>query len=111
MPRQRRGPAPSRSSARPTVAPARPAPSAQQQTRPATTAAYPPAQKTAAPPAQAPTQSNGPGLFGQMASTAAYVTFIFCLSRLKIFSFLGSEVSELLELLRCGRGFCKLLVK
>jgi hypothetical protein len=74
MPRQGRsggGRAPSR----PSVAPSRPTP---QQTRPATTAAYPPARTNqAAPPAAAPAQqqqgSAGPGLFGQMASTAAYV--------------------------------------
>lgn len=72
MPRQSRPtarPAP----ARPTV-PARsaPAPTQQQQTRPATTyapaAAAPPPAATAAP--AAPT-SQGPGLLGQMASTAA----------------------------------------
>ncbi|KAF3153987.1 hypothetical protein TWF217_011895 [Orbilia oligospora] len=68
MPRQRGG---ARPAARP-AAPARPA--AQQQTRPASTMAAPPAQTHAAPPAtaaQAPSQS--PGLFGQMASTAAGV--------------------------------------
>ncbi|KAM0816318.1 putative CHCH domain-containing protein [Seiridium cardinale] len=70
MPRQRSAgrPAP----ARPTVAPrSAPAPQAQQ-TRPAAT--YAPAQ---APPQQhaapAPAPSQGPGLFGQMASTAAGV--------------------------------------
>ncbi|CZR58432.1 related to small unique nuclear receptor co-repressor [Phialocephala subalpina] len=73
MPRQSRSGGGSRAPSRP-VAPARPAP---QQTRPATTAAYPPAQ-TPHPPAQqaAPPQqqgSAGPGLFGQMASTAAGV--------------------------------------
>jgi len=53
------------------MAPARPAPAAQQ-VRPATTSAYPPAntQTTAPPPTQT---SSGPGLFGQMASTAAGV--------------------------------------
>ncbi|KAL7620966.1 hypothetical protein AAE478_008277 [Parahypoxylon ruwenzoriense] len=69
-----------RSSARP----ARPAPSrptvparapAPQQSRPATT--YAPAQGAAHPPAPAaavaPQASQGPGLFGQMASTAAGV--------------------------------------
>ena len=82
MPRQGRsggGRAPSR----PSVAPARPAP---QQSRPATTAAYPPARTNqAAPPAQQAQQqqgSAGPGLFGQMASTAAYVvdfpSCVFC---------------------------------
>ncbi|KAK2808165.1 hypothetical protein FQN50_004906 [Emmonsiellopsis sp. PD_5] len=72
MPRQRSTPARS-AGARPSAAPARPAPQAQQH-RPATTAAAPPA---AAPPAQAAPapaqQSSGPGLFGQMASTAAGV--------------------------------------
>ncbi|ODA78635.1 hypothetical protein RJ55_06017 [Drechmeria coniospora] len=67
MPRQRSvGRAPSR----PTAA-AAPAP---QQHRPATTMAAPPTH--AAPPQQmapAPVQSAGPGLFGQMASTAAGV--------------------------------------
>lgn len=77
MPRQSRSGGGSRPS-RPTVAPSRPAP---QQTRPATTAAYPPARAApapAAPPAAAPAPvqaqpqaSAGPGLFGQMASTAA----------------------------------------
>jgi len=74
MPRQGRsggGRAPSR----PSPAPSRPAP---QQTRPSTTAAYPPVRTNqAAPPTAAPAQSQqgsaGPGLFGQMASTAAGV--------------------------------------
>ncbi|TVY48121.1 Mitochondrial intermembrane space cysteine motif-containing protein [Lachnellula occidentalis] len=57
-----------RAPSRPTVAPKRPA-APQQQTRPATTAAHPPAQQAPPPPAQ----SAGPGLFGQMASTAAGV--------------------------------------
>ncbi|KAL8925611.1 MAG: hypothetical protein Q9172_002181 [Xanthocarpia lactea] len=69
MPRQQR-----RSSAptRPAVAPKRPAaPTQQQPNRPSSTAAYPPAnaQKPGAP-AQTGQQ---PGLFGQMASTAAGV--------------------------------------
>ncbi|ATZ45393.1 Bcmix17 [Botrytis cinerea B05.10] len=80
MPRQGRsgrGSAPSR----PTVsAPSRPSPSAQQ-TRPATTAAYPPRPAGAAPPAAPQAQagapqaqgSSGPGLLGQVASTAAGV--------------------------------------
>ncbi|KAI9645327.1 hypothetical protein NHQ30_006063 [Ciborinia camelliae] len=79
MPRQGRsgrGSAPSR----PTVsAPSRPSPTTQQ-TRPATTAAYPPRPAGAAPPAApqaqagAPqAQSSGPGLLGQVASTAAGV--------------------------------------
>ncbi|OJD16893.1 hypothetical protein AJ78_02991 [Emergomyces pasteurianus Ep9510] len=75
MARQRRGAAPARSApSRPTAAPARPAPAQQQ--RSATTAAHPPATSAAHPPAaQAPPaqQSTGPGLFGQMASTAAGV--------------------------------------
>jgi hypothetical protein len=68
MPRQSR---PTRSAApsRPTVAPRAPAP---QQQRPATTMAAPP-QQHAAPPAAAAAPSAGPGLFGQMASTAAGV--------------------------------------
>ncbi|KAF2723572.1 hypothetical protein K431DRAFT_292267 [Polychaeton citri CBS 116435] len=74
MPRQSRGPAPA--PRRPTVPAAnqRPAPS-QQQTRPASTSAQPPMQHQAPTP-QAPMQqpqSSGPGLFGQMASTAAGV--------------------------------------
>ncbi|KAK0749574.1 hypothetical protein B0T18DRAFT_437066 [Schizothecium vesticola] len=70
MPRQRSG-------ARPT-APARrpaPAPTQQQQTRPATTYAAPPASRAAhssTPTAQAPT-GQAPGLFAQMATTAAGV--------------------------------------
>ena len=68
MPRQSRGRgAPSR----PTAAPARPAVSTPTpQTRPASTAAHPPTQTAQHAPPQA---SQGPGLFGQMASTAAYV--------------------------------------
>ncbi|CAI7668717.1 unnamed protein product [Penicillium bialowiezense] len=72
MPRQRRGaaPTPARSApTRPTAAPARPAAPTQQQSQPHSTAAHPPAQQ-AAPVQQ---QSAGPGLFGQMASTAAGV--------------------------------------
>ncbi|KAK8154988.1 hypothetical protein BKA80DRAFT_257326 [Phyllosticta citrichinensis] len=73
MPRQGRGSAAPRRSA-PAPAPARPsAPApAPQQHRPATTAAHPPAatpQQPHPPAGQAPSQ--GPGLFGQMASTAA----------------------------------------
>ncbi|WEW57525.1 hypothetical protein PRK78_002992 [Emydomyces testavorans] len=74
MPRQRRGaaPTPARSApTRPTAA--RPAP-AQTQHRPSSTAAAPPAsaaQQTAPP--QAAQQSQGSGLFAQMASTAAGV--------------------------------------
>ncbi|KAB2580476.1 hypothetical protein BFW01_g3520 [Lasiodiplodia theobromae] len=75
MPRQSRGSAPARRSA-PAPAPARPAVAPpqppHQQARPASTAAHPPAPQQAQPPMQAP-QSQGPGLFGQMASTAAGV--------------------------------------
>ncbi|PNP40212.1 hypothetical protein TGAMA5MH_07867 [Trichoderma gamsii] len=64
MPRQRSS---ARAPSRPTVS--APAP---QQRRPATTMAAPPQQH--APTAMAPPQaSQGPGLFGQMASTAAGV--------------------------------------
>ncbi|KAH8667419.1 hypothetical protein BGZ60DRAFT_470256 [Tricladium varicosporioides] len=69
MARQGRSGGGSRAPSRPTVAPKRPAPPQQQQSRPATTAAAPPQQ--AAPPAAPAAQ--GPGLFGQMASTAAGV--------------------------------------
>ncbi|CAK7221239.1 hypothetical protein SBRCBS47491_004460 [Sporothrix bragantina] len=68
MPRQRSAP-------RPTVSRAPPkAPTMQQQTRPASYAAQPhaPPPAAAAPAAAAPV-SQGPGLFGQMASTAAGV--------------------------------------
>ncbi|PKX91653.1 coiled-coil-helix-coiled-coil-helix domain-containing protein [Aspergillus novofumigatus IBT 16806] len=60
---------------RPTVAPARPAAApAAQHHQPHSTAAHPPAQAQQAPPPMAPVQqSSGPGLFGQMASTAAGV--------------------------------------
>ncbi|KAH8703827.1 hypothetical protein BGW36DRAFT_355227 [Talaromyces proteolyticus] len=72
MPRQSRGrapAAPARSApTRPTAAPARPAAPHTQQSQPHSTAAHPPA-----PVQQAPAQSQGPGLFGQMASTAAGV--------------------------------------
>ncbi|PSK34917.1 Mitochondrial intermembrane space cysteine motif-containing protein MIX17 [Elsinoe australis] len=67
MPRQRGGG--SSAPRRPTAAPAAPPRPAPQQTRPSSTAAHPPAQQQA-PPAQG---SQGPGLFGQMASTAAGV--------------------------------------
>ncbi|KAJ5930654.1 hypothetical protein N7454_004681 [Penicillium verhagenii] len=70
MPRQQqRRATPARSApSRPTAAPARPAP---QQQAPHSTAAAP--QQHAPPPVAAPQQSAGPGLFGQMASTAAGV--------------------------------------
>ncbi|PWY82253.1 hypothetical protein BO70DRAFT_362174 [Aspergillus heteromorphus CBS 117.55] len=83
MPRQRRGaaPTPARSApSRPTAAPARPAApyGSQQQSAPHSTSAAPPQQHHAAPPAAAApaaaaAPSQGPGLFGQMASTAAGV--------------------------------------
>ncbi|EGZ78421.1 hypothetical protein NEUTE2DRAFT_154832 [Neurospora tetrasperma FGSC 2509] len=67
MPRQSRG------SARPSVPARKPvAPTNQQQQRPASTYA-PPAAAPHAPPAAAAPVSQGPGLFGQMASTAAGV--------------------------------------
>ncbi|KAF9888409.1 hypothetical protein FE257_008687 [Aspergillus nanangensis] len=80
MPRQRRGAAtPARSApTRPTAAPARPAAApSQQQHQPHSTAAHPQQPHGAhppPPPQAAPVQqSQGPGLFGQMASTAAGV--------------------------------------
>ncbi|KAJ5726384.1 uncharacterized protein N7483_007741 [Penicillium malachiteum] len=76
MPRQQRraAPTPARSApVRPTAAPARPAATPQQQA-PHSTAAQPQQHQQAPPPMQAPPQqSAGPGLFGQMASTAAGV--------------------------------------
>lgn len=72
MPRQRS--APRAAPSRPTVPARSSAPGSQQQTRPAATRAAPPATQ-AAPPAGAAGASQGPGLFGQMASTAAYVFF------------------------------------
>lgn len=65
MPRSSRGSSPRAAPPRPAPAPAR-APAPQQQRPMSTQTAHPPAQQ--APPAQA---SQGPGLFGQMASTAA----------------------------------------
>ncbi|KAF1995801.1 hypothetical protein P154DRAFT_333032 [Amniculicola lignicola CBS 123094] len=68
MARQRGGAAPRR----PTVAPARkPAPPQPAPARHSSTAAAPP--QAAAPPAAAAPVSQGPGLMGQMASTAAGV--------------------------------------
>ncbi|KAL8738035.1 MAG: hypothetical protein Q9181_001103 [Wetmoreana brouardii] len=69
MPRQRRS-----APARPAVAPKRQtAPTQQQPARPSSTASYPPATtQKPGPPAQAG-QQQPPGLFGQMASTAAGV--------------------------------------
>lgn len=69
MPRQRGGAAPVRP--RPTVPAAKPATTAPAPARQHSTAAAPPQAAPAAPPAAATPQ--GPGLFGQMASTAAYV--------------------------------------
>ncbi|KAL8413631.1 hypothetical protein RB594_005045 [Gaeumannomyces avenae] len=64
---------PARPAARP-AAPARP-PTQQQPTRPATTYTAPTQQRAGAapPPPAAGAASQGPGLFGQMASTAAGV--------------------------------------
>lgn len=67
MPRQGRSGGAGRAPSRPTVPARKPAPQNQQQTRPATSVAQPPAQM-AAPQQQS---SAGSGLFGQMASTAA----------------------------------------
>jgi len=69
MPRQRRGPTPSSRSApsRPTVAPSRPKVLPPQQRPASTTTGHPQGN------AQKPQASQGPGLFGQMASTAAGV--------------------------------------
>ena len=69
MPRSSR-PAGRSAPSRPTVASKPSAPSSQQ-SRPAATMAAPPQQQMAPPAAAAPSQ--GPGIFGQMASTAAYV--------------------------------------
>lgn len=75
MPRQSRGSGGggARAPSRPTVAPARQAPPPQQQQRQATTSAYPPQNTTQGgpPPVQQQQGGGGPGLFGQMASTAA----------------------------------------
>ncbi|EAQ89821.1 predicted protein [Chaetomium globosum CBS 148.51] len=73
MPRQSRSSGRSAPS-RPMV-PARsaPTPTQQQQTRPATTYAAPGAHNPAAPQAPTAAGSQGPGLMGQMASTAAGV--------------------------------------
>ncbi|KAI9848528.1 MAG: hypothetical protein M1837_007197 [Sclerophora amabilis] len=70
MPRQRGG---GRAPSRPAPAPARQnVTPPQPQRRPASTVAHPPAKQQAQPPAQAQ-QQQSPGLFGQMASTAAGV--------------------------------------
>ncbi|KAF2674124.1 hypothetical protein BT63DRAFT_419436 [Microthyrium microscopicum] len=59
-------------SRRPTAAPARSAPAAQQK-RPASTTTMPARTNPTQPPATQGQASQGPGLFGQMASTAAGV--------------------------------------
>lgn len=75
MPRQRRGAAtPASAPTRPTAAPAKPAAPQTQHHQPHSTAAHPPApaaQPQAPPAAPVQQQSSGPGLFAQMASTAA----------------------------------------
>ncbi|KAJ2966020.1 hypothetical protein NQ176_g10338 [Zarea fungicola] len=68
MPRQRSA---ARAPTRPTAAAPKPAP---QQARPATTMAAPP-QQYQAPPVQ---QSQGPGMLGQIASTAASLVVVLC---------------------------------
>lgn len=81
MPRQRRG-APARSApSRPTVTPSRHSgPPQQPPRRDASTSAHPPAISQAnGSPAQV---GKGPGLFGQMASTAAYALPLFHPERL-----------------------------
>lgn len=83
MPRQRRGAAaPARHApARPTVAPKQPNVTPQQPSRSTSTAAYPPANvNQSGQPTQA---GKSPGLFGQMASTAAYVTIHFLIPKIK----------------------------
>ncbi|KAF3350958.1 Vacuolar morphogenesis protein 7-like protein [Verticillium dahliae VDG2] len=70
MPRATRSSGGRSAPSRPTIA-SKPTPTPQQ-TRPATTMAAPPTHAAAPPPAAA-APSQGPGLFGQMASTAAYV--------------------------------------
>ncbi|KAK8204729.1 hypothetical protein IWZ01DRAFT_74667 [Phyllosticta capitalensis] len=73
MPRQRGGAAPRRSAPAPAPArPSAPAP-APQQHRPASTTAAPPTAQQPHPPPQQAAGSQGPGIFGQMASTAAGV--------------------------------------
>jgi hypothetical protein len=69
MARQRGGAAPRRPTV-PTTKPATTAPAPATQ-RPASTAAAPPQQAPPHPQAQAAPTPQGPGLFGQMASTAA----------------------------------------
>ncbi|KAG7140106.1 Mitochondrial intermembrane space cysteine motif-containing protein like [Verticillium longisporum] len=70
MPRATRSSGGRSAPSRPTIA-SKPTPTPQQ-TRPATTMAAPPTHAAAPPPAAA-APSQGPGLFGQMASTAAGV--------------------------------------
>ena len=72
MPRQSRG-RPAAPPSRPVAAPARPAAGPPAQQRTASTAAHPPQQAQTAHPVG---HAQGPGLFGQMASTAAYVSLI-----------------------------------
>ncbi|CZT50994.1 related to small unique nuclear receptor co-repressor [Rhynchosporium secalis] len=67
MPRQSRSGGGGRAPSRPTAPQRQVAP---QQTRPATTAAYPPATRPAAPPAPAQQSSGGGSMLGNIASTA-----------------------------------------
>ena len=85
MPRSRGSAAPRRPTAGPSSQSRAPS---QPQKRPATTAAYPPAQQGQAARPQG--QQQSPGLFGQMASTAAYVCHT---SVLFAFPFLSLSVS------------------
>jgi hypothetical protein len=74
MPRRSGGGGGGRAPSRPMAAPSyKPAPTQQQQTRPATTMAAPQQHNKTMPP-QGAGASQGPGLIGQMASTAAYET-------------------------------------
>lgn len=74
MPRQRSSGGGRSAPSRPTVPSRAPAaPTSQHQTRPATSYAAPTTQKPQQAPPAAQAGSQGPGLFGQMASTAAYV--------------------------------------
>lgn len=72
MPRQSRSSSSSRAPSRPSIPTKSSTSSYQQQTRPSTSAAHPPSQ---AAPVQQP--SAGPGLLGQVASTAALVIHLF----------------------------------
>lgn len=74
MPRQRSSGGGRSAPSRPTVPSRAPvAPTSQHQTRPATSYAAPTTQKPHQAPPAAQAGSQGPGLFGQMASTAAGV--------------------------------------